>query len=123
MCNRDGKCQKKDFIQCIEAIVPNHAEINQNLNASHFEADVSWLLNDDPVRRPNKRSLPIKIRISREVVDDYQLLPVHDKNRVLENIKLYLSSKYKTFNPDVGDGNLTPPEIWVIDQGSAGMLF
>lgn len=108
--------------QIANSVMPPNAEIRENPQTEHYQAVISWNLNDDPLR-PNKKSKTIILKVSCEVLEDIPNLPKAQRVKVMSRIETYLRCKLNYFDPhhDTPYGTPSPSVTWVIDSTVAGL--
>lgn len=108
--------------QMVSSVMPSNAEIRVNPQIEHYQAGVSWNLNNDP-ERPNKKSKTIILNVSNELLQDIPNLPEAQQRSAMNRIQSYLRSNLEDFDPDHNEphGAPSPSVTWVVNSTIAGL--
>ncbi|GAA6169401.1 hypothetical protein [Sessilibacter corallicola] len=108
--------------QIATSVMPLNAEIRVNSQIEHYQASISWKLNNDP-ERPNKQSKIIIFNVSYEVLEDLTNLSEAQQHDAMSRIESFLRVKLESFNPDHDEpyGAPSPSEDWVVNSTIAGL--
>jgi len=108
--------------QIASSVMPSHAEIRVNPQLDHYQAGISWNLNNDP-ERPNKKSKTIILNVSYEVLQDIPNLPEAQQQDAMNRIEVYLRENLASFDPDhdAPHGAPSPSVTWVINSTITGL--
>jgi len=103
----------KDYLRFIKRIFPENADFKFFFEGGDLFVRISWLLNDDPLRR-NKQSRNILLRIPEEVLADYLYVDDPHRHEAERRLAEFVSERYKRFNPqhDAPRGKTPPREEW-----------
>lgn len=108
--------------QITASVMPKNAEIRVNPQIEHYQAYISWKLNNDLVRE-NKKSKTIILNVSYDVLEDISSLPEAQQQEAMNRIESHLRSRLESFNPDHNEPRdaLSPSVTWGIDSAVAGL--
>lgn len=103
------------ILAIVKRVFPEHAEYHLGLESDDICINVGWKLDNDS-SRPNKQSKTLKIRISREAIDDYKASNIHNRNSADERLQGTLTAQLQDFDPDHNvPAHMSPPVVqWTI---------
>ena len=109
--------QKPDerISEIVGGVFPRHAEISERKQSGDLCLFVDWELRRDPAR-PNKRSRPIEVRISREAISDYANSNEAQRRDADARLAQHLTGRLASFDPEHDTPSHVPltREQWVV---------
>jgi hypothetical protein len=112
----------QDIAKHLESIVksefPKHADLAPTEEDGDLCLYLDWHLRTDP-ERPNKRSKVILVRITREMLSNYEGRDAEQRRQADALLKEFLSDKLAALDPEptVPAHIASPPEEWLVDTG------
>ena len=103
------------ILQVVKTVMPANAIVQVVPGTAHLNIGVSWRLNNDPAR-PHKMSRTIRILVSHEAAQDFEVLSAANQTATYARVRNFLSHNLANFDPDHNAPRDTAPpvETWVI---------
>lgn len=104
----------EQIINETKCIFPENVEFREVENSSESRV-IDWKLEND-ANRPNKRSIPIRLTLSEDYVDDYNDGDDKIRARMIISAAKFVQEQSKHFNPvhNTPYGQPVTPVEWIV---------